>query len=159
MKKIGRFYSDTDIIFFFIIWTPIWLHTEHALFSSCSSRCYNCGGPDHHAKECQLPPQPKKCHFCQSTSHMVANCPIRSQQSLPGSQGKSSTAGERSHAPLSPEASDWEGGVKMVAGGGATQAPEFQWMLLLELPQVLVFFFFFYQQHEWMSLLVAQRCI
>ncbi|XP_061427622.1 protein lin-28 homolog B-like isoform X2 [Lethenteron reissneri] len=40
-------------------------------------RCYNCGGLDHHAKECTLPPQPKKCHFCQSTSHMMANCPIR----------------------------------------------------------------------------------
>ncbi|XP_073474116.1 protein lin-28 homolog A [Aquarana catesbeiana] len=38
-------------------------------------RCYNCGGLDHHAKECSLPPQPKKCHFCQSTSHMVAQCP------------------------------------------------------------------------------------
>ncbi|KAG8444721.1 hypothetical protein GDO86_009767 [Hymenochirus boettgeri] len=38
-------------------------------------RCYNCGGLDHHAKECSLPPQPKKCHYCQSIMHMVANCP------------------------------------------------------------------------------------
>ncbi|KAL4688753.1 hypothetical protein H8959_005005 [Pygathrix nigripes] len=38
-------------------------------------RCCNCGGLDHHAKECKLPPQPKKCHFCQSISHMVASCP------------------------------------------------------------------------------------
>ncbi|XP_010085486.1 PREDICTED: protein lin-28 homolog B-like, partial [Pterocles gutturalis] len=37
--------------------------------------CYNCGGLDHHAKECSLPPQPKKCHYCQSIMHMVANCP------------------------------------------------------------------------------------
>ncbi|NXA50221.1 LN28A protein, partial [Nothocercus julius] len=50
-------------------------------------RCYNCGGLDHHAKECKLPPQPKKCHFCQSIAHMVANCPAKAQQS-PGSQGK-----------------------------------------------------------------------
>ncbi|XP_061452937.1 protein lin-28 homolog A isoform X1 [Rhineura floridana] len=50
-------------------------------------RCYNCGGLDHHAKECKLPPQPKKCHFCQSIAHMVANCPVKAQQS-PSSQGK-----------------------------------------------------------------------
>lgn len=37
--------------------------------------CYNCGGLDHHAKECGLPPQPKKCHYCQSITHMVAQCP------------------------------------------------------------------------------------
>ncbi|XP_069744217.1 protein lin-28 homolog B-like [Narcine bancroftii] len=42
-----------------------------------SLRCYNCGGLDHHAKECSLPPQPKKCHFCQSIMHMVANCPLK----------------------------------------------------------------------------------
>ncbi|KAG9278903.1 protein lin-28 homolog A isoform X1 [Astyanax mexicanus] len=69
---------------------------------SKGDRCYNCGGPDHHAKECQLPPQPKKCHFCQSMSHMVANCPIRAQQLSPGSQGKLSSApGETSQAPES----------------------------------------------------------
>uniref|UniRef100_A0A8C6WCQ9 Lin-28 homolog B n=1 Tax=Nannospalax galili TaxID=1026970 RepID=A0A8C6WCQ9_NANGA len=52
-------------------------------------RCYNCGGLDHHAKECSLPPQPKKCHCCQSILHMVANCPHKTVAQLPGSsQGR-----------------------------------------------------------------------
>ncbi|XP_078538775.1 protein lin-28 homolog A isoform X4 [Lissotriton helveticus] len=51
---------------------------------SKGDRCYNCGGLDHHAKECKLPPQPKKCHFCQSLNHMVVNCPSKAQL-MPGS--------------------------------------------------------------------------
>ncbi|XP_023845016.1 protein lin-28 homolog A-like isoform X2 [Salvelinus sp. IW2-2015] len=77
---------------------------------SKGDRCYNCGGLDHHAKECKLPPQPKKCHFCQSIAHMVANCPIKAQQSSPRSQEKpSSLKGdeeEHGHSPPSPVSSD-----------------------------------------------------
>lgn len=52
-------------------------------------RCYNCGGLDHHAKECTLPPQPKKCHYCQSIMHMVANCPHKTVlQHPPSYQGR-----------------------------------------------------------------------
>ncbi|XP_039725436.1 protein lin-28 homolog B isoform X2 [Pteropus medius] len=51
--------------------------------------CYNCGGLDHHAKECSLPPQPKKCHYCQSITHMVANCPHKTVVQPPvSSQGR-----------------------------------------------------------------------
>ncbi|XP_037541810.1 protein lin-28 homolog B [Nematolebias whitei] len=49
-------------------------------------RCYNCGGLDHHAKECGLPPQPKKCHYCQSITHMVAQCPHKALTPSSGSQ-------------------------------------------------------------------------
>uniref|UniRef100_A0A667XVR0 Protein lin-28 homolog A n=1 Tax=Myripristis murdjan TaxID=586833 RepID=A0A667XVR0_9TELE len=73
---------------------------------SKGDRCYNCGGPDHHAKECQLPPQPKKCHFCQSVAHVVANCPVKAQQqSSPGSQGTAASSRgeeEQGHAAPSP---------------------------------------------------------
>lgn len=114
----------------------VWNHCISAspLLPLCS-RCYNCGGPDHHAKECQLPPQPKKCHCCQSISHMVANCPIKAQQSSPGSQGIASSLRdekeEQSHAPLLPrESSDW-------SIQGFSQSQGFIVMLLLELHQAV----------------------
>ncbi|XP_030638590.1 protein lin-28 homolog A [Chanos chanos] len=77
---------------------------------SKGDRCYNCGGLDHHAKECKLPPQPKKCHFCQSISHMVANCPVKAQQSSATAQGKPcSPRGEeeeQNHSPPPAESSN-----------------------------------------------------
>ncbi|XP_062395736.1 protein lin-28 homolog B-like [Sardina pilchardus] len=79
-------------------------------------RCYNCGGLDHHAKECSLPPQPKKCHYCQSMSHMVAQCPHRasmpaaaaaatttSTQGRAGTDLHTSTSGPQASARLSPQ--------------------------------------------------------
>ena len=54
---------------------------------SKGDRCYNCGGLDHHVKECKRPPQPKECHFCHSINHIVASCPLKVQQA-PSSQGK-----------------------------------------------------------------------
>ncbi|XP_078131295.1 protein lin-28 homolog B isoform X1 [Sander vitreus] len=58
-----------------------WLHPTKAEYI-----CYNCGGLDHHAKECGLPPQPKKCHYCQSITHMVAQCPHKALAPATGSQ-------------------------------------------------------------------------
>ncbi|KAK6621006.1 hypothetical protein RUM43_011309 [Polyplax serrata] len=41
-------------------------------------RCYNCGAfANHIAAKCSMEPQPKRCHFCQSESHLVADCPQR----------------------------------------------------------------------------------
>uniref|UniRef100_A0A2K5JTE5 CSD domain-containing protein n=1 Tax=Colobus angolensis palliatus TaxID=336983 RepID=A0A2K5JTE5_COLAP len=60
-------------------------------------RCCNCGGLDHH---------PKECHFCQSISHMVASCPLKAQQGS-SAQGKPTCFREEEeiHSPaLLPEA-------------------------------------------------------
>lgn len=40
-------------------------------------RCYNCGDflNNHKASECPLPAQPKKCHICMSSEHLMAQCP------------------------------------------------------------------------------------
>uniref|UniRef100_A0A8C4QC49 Lin-28 homolog A (C. elegans) n=1 Tax=Eptatretus burgeri TaxID=7764 RepID=A0A8C4QC49_EPTBU len=47
-------------------------------------RCFNCGGLEHHAKQCQLPPQPKRCHACHSAGHMIAACPLRQASTVSG---------------------------------------------------------------------------
>ncbi|XP_065767767.1 protein lin-28 homolog B isoform X1 [Muntiacus reevesi] len=79
-------------------------------------RCYNCGGLDHHAKECSLPPQPKKCHCCQSITHMVANCPHKTAGPPPaGSQGRR----EAEPQPSAPAAPREAGG-----GPGGASSPE-----------------------------------
>ncbi|KAI9548655.1 Protein lin-28 A [Dissostichus eleginoides] len=65
---------------------------------SRGDRCYNCGAPRHHAKQCQLPPQPKKCYICQSLNHMVSSCPIRAQQHQ--SAASSHRKEEEDHHPL-----------------------------------------------------------
>ncbi|KAF4794629.1 Protein lin-28 B [Turdus rufiventris] len=74
-----------------ILASPLPCPSTSISLSLLGFRCYNCGGLDHHAKECSLPPQPKKCHYCQSIMHMVANCPhktVSQQQQPSSSQGR-----------------------------------------------------------------------
>ncbi|KAL3243565.1 hypothetical protein MRX96_020162 [Rhipicephalus microplus] len=41
-------------------------------------RCYNCGEfANHIAAKCTMGPQPKRCHQCKSTEHLIADCPQR----------------------------------------------------------------------------------
>ncbi|XP_064488245.1 protein lin-28 homolog isoform X2 [Ornithodoros turicata] len=41
-------------------------------------RCYNCGEfANHIAAKCTLGPQPKRCHQCKSSEHLIAGCPQR----------------------------------------------------------------------------------
>ena len=41
-------------------------------------RCYNCGDlAQHIASKCNLGPQPKRCHNCKSSDHLIADCPKR----------------------------------------------------------------------------------
>lgn len=85
------------------------------MFLILTYRCYNCGGLDHHAKECSLPPQPKKCHYCQSILHMVANCPHKTAAQLPASsQGRQEVESQ----PCPPTAPAEVGG-----GHGCTSPP------------------------------------
>jgi len=41
-------------------------------------RCYNCGEfASHIASKCPQGPLPKRCHFCKSDGHLIADCPDR----------------------------------------------------------------------------------
>ncbi|XP_061889708.1 protein lin-28 homolog B isoform X3 [Entelurus aequoreus] len=87
-------------------------------------RCYNCGGLDHHAKECGLPPQPKKCHYCQSIAHMVAQCPHKAPTPSAGSQDQyASTSSPGSSAYLCPPEEEERYGTSPL-GGSSSSAEE-----------------------------------
>ncbi|XP_060947997.1 protein lin-28 homolog B [Limanda limanda] len=86
-------------------------------------RCYNCGGLDHHAKECGLPPQPKKCHYCQSITHMVAQCPHKALTPPSGSQDQhaSTSATSPGAGPyLSPQEEEERSGSSPLEGSSSS---------------------------------------
>ncbi|CAH0556952.1 unnamed protein product [Brassicogethes aeneus] len=44
-------------------------------------RCYNCGEfANHIAAKCTMGPQPKRCHNCKSSDHLIADCPTRTER-------------------------------------------------------------------------------
>ena len=42
------------------------------------SKCYNCNGEGHLAKDCSEPRKPKACHTCGEAGHLKADCPKNS---------------------------------------------------------------------------------
>ncbi|KAJ3606319.1 hypothetical protein NHX12_025840 [Muraenolepis orangiensis] len=89
-------------------------------------RCYNCGGLDHHAKECGLPPQPKKCHCCQSIAHMVALCPHKTLAPATGSQdaqASTSTSPPREYAAAAGGGEEEREEAREMAGGEEEHRP------------------------------------
>ncbi|XP_046666505.1 protein lin-28 homolog [Homalodisca vitripennis] len=63
-------------------------------------RCYNCGEfANHIAAKCTLGPQPKRCHHCKSTEHLIAECPNRrksQEESEESETSRSKPVGESS---------------------------------------------------------------
>lgn len=100
---------------------------------SKGDRCYNCGDLDYHAEECKLPPQPKKCHFCQSINHMVVSCPLKDQQAL-NSQESQPTFGRKKKKSIALPRSQrpriglqWMGAILLCSGDFEEQASMTEW--------------------------------
>ncbi|XP_015917615.1 protein lin-28 homolog [Parasteatoda tepidariorum] len=75
-------------------------------------RCYNCGEfANHIAAKCSLGPQPKRCHHCKSTDHLIADCPNRKSKDKEGKANGSSSQPESSSScshSCTPEVEDEE---------------------------------------------------
>lgn len=57
-------------------------------------RCYNCGDFGNHvAAKCSQGPQPKKCHHCKATEHLIADCPKRKTNNNNSNGKKRTTSG------------------------------------------------------------------
>ncbi|XP_042867473.1 protein lin-28 homolog isoform X1 [Penaeus japonicus] len=58
-------------------------------------RCYNCGEfANHIAAKCMMGPQPKRCHYCKSEDHLIADCPQRPEKSKGSDEGDERELGE-----------------------------------------------------------------
>ncbi|XP_054164121.1 protein lin-28 homolog isoform X2 [Oppia nitens] len=57
-------------------------------------RCYNCGEfANHIASKCNMGPQPKRCHHCKDSEHLIADCPkLEEKRLIKKTNGKSSSA-------------------------------------------------------------------
>nr|XP_009860366.1 zinc finger protein ZF(CCHC)-17 isoform X1 [Ciona intestinalis]XP_026692694.1 zinc finger protein ZF(CCHC)-17 isoform X1 [Ciona intestinalis] len=78
--------------------------TKKSRPSDRRSRCYNCDEEGHHAKQCLLPPWPKKCFNCKSFDHLIADCPNKHDTS-----STEESNGSSSHTPCKEEETSTEG--------------------------------------------------
>ena len=82
-----------------------------------SVRCYNCGDFGNHiAAKCPHGPLPKRCHYCKAEDHLIADCPLRDQNSK--SQRDSDSGGE-TPGPGSNGFGGGDGGASSQNGNGA----------------------------------------
>ena len=52
-----------------------WIEQIWIIWFLYYSRCYNCGEfANHIAAKCNLGPQPKRCHHCKASDHLIADC-------------------------------------------------------------------------------------
>jgi hypothetical protein len=66
-------------------------------FATPPNACRNCGCPIHMARDCRLPPQPKRCYNCGDVGHLNYSCP--KPKKLSQGHPKMPTSGNRGAAP------------------------------------------------------------
>jgi len=74
-------------------------------------RCYNCGEfANHIASKCNMGPQPKRCHHCKSSDHLIADCPTLEEKrsSSKKSNGDTNVSSKQSNHTTSEPGSEEE---------------------------------------------------